>query len=344
MAFNFPAQSLISPSTILPELVISQSQRSGWARTVGGGEPMVRLQPGSKMVYIRGLTQNSSVAVSQSAHQNLPAATISGSISGTPVYILQSGAVFDHHDVQAASGWGVNLNDAIDQAHHQGMCVQLRNMTFYGIKSAAGEGLINAPNVTVSLPPADTAGKVGIINYAPDQLAKFILAEIGALQSRMLAFGQPTRIVICAPQRVLSILELSGIVQLASYQLPGGGTASVSGLVEKVAQAAGVTIEWTVDDTLKARGVVYSGTNRDIIIVTAPDLPTTGDDGTNSFASIAPNMKSNNLMLVDRAAPTKYMTPIARNSTDVYYEMLSTSGWALRPEATTLIEIPYIAG
>lgn len=337
MSFNLQAQQIISPSTILPELIIQQSQRSGWADAVANKAPSIKLQPGSKMVYVRGLSMRSQVAVSQSAHNNLPSASFDGQINGTPVYLLRASSTYDHHDAIAASGWGVSVDSMIDAAYRESFCVQLRNMFLHGFKSGSGEGLLNAAGVTQAIVPPSTTAQINLTTYEPDQFAKYLLTQIGALLSRLLAFGRSSRVVVVVPQRVASYMQLSGIVQLASYQLPGGGTSSVSGLLTNVSAQAGITVEYAIDDTLAGAGL----NGADAILITCPERPVNGNDGTNSFASVAPSLSANNLMLVDRALPTKYTSPVANNGTNVLYEMSATCGWALVPQATTIVNIQY---
>jgi hypothetical protein len=99
------------------------------------------------------------------------------------------------------------------------------------------------------------------------------------------------------------------------------------------------TIEWTYDDTLIGAGA--GGT--DAIILTMPEVkkPAGRPFNTNEFAMIAPGLEACALQYIDMAAPREIPTPIPGGAIDVLSEWRSTPGWALRPEATTIISMQY---
>jgi hypothetical protein len=65
--------------------------------------------------------------------------------------------------------------------------------------------------------------------------------------------------------------------------------------------------------------------------------PDGGRINTNAFAELTPGLQACSIQLVDRAAPTEITAPLTAGAVDVVSELRSTSGWAPRPEALTLI-------
>ena len=51
--------------------------------------------------------------------------------------------------------------------------------------------------------------------------------------TRTMQLGRQQRVVILGPQRILGAMEIQQIVQLTSYQRPGGGTDTVGNTVKK---------------------------------------------------------------------------------------------------------------
>ena len=337
---NFPALKIVQPSTILPEMVLQQSQRSGWKNLFGGGIQS-RIKEGDKVVYMRGLTMtNNGVVATQGSTMQLPSVTFTPRLAQARVLLLQSGANYDHHDLAGASNHGFALPAALDLAHEQGMAHQKRNMDLFGLRS--DEGLLN--QVThISVAADQTTGATTWSAYNAGELAVDVLAgTINDLAIATYTLGVPNKAVILAPQRIISLLMSRKVVQLFSFQMVGGGTATSGEMAQKLCANVNLEVEMYPDETLKNAG---SG-SKDVVIVSIPELtpyqqvePDALD--TNSFGELQPNTKSNNLSLVDRAKPTRIVSPLPRGATDVLYELGATCGWAIRPETTVALEMIY---
>lgn len=61
---------------------------------------------------------------------------------------------------------------------------------------------------------------------------------------------------------------------------------------------------------------------------------------TNEFARLSPSLEATSLMLCDMAAPRE-IPPDCRRGDRCAFELRSTSGWVLRPEALTIISMKY---
>lgn len=337
---NFPALKIVQPSTILPEMVLQQSQRSGFAKVFGGGI-QARIKEGDKVVYMRGLSMaNNGVVATQGSTMQLPSVTFTPKLAQTRVVLLQSGANYDHHDLAGATNHGFALPAALDLAHEQGMAHQVRNMALHGLRS--DEGLLN--QIThISVAADQTTGATTWSGYNAGELAVDVLAgTINDLAIATYTLGVPNKAVILAPQRVISLLMSRKVVQLFSFQMPGGGTATSGEMASRLCANVNLTVEMYPDETLKNAG---SG-SKDIVIISIPELTpyqTVDIDAldTNAFGELQPNTKSNNLLLQDRAKPTRIVSPLPRGATDVLYELSSTCGWALRPETSVALEMTY---
>ena len=103
--------------------------------------------------------------------------------------------------------------------------------------------------------------------------------------------------------------------------------------------ANGDTIVWAYDDTLIGKG---AGGN-DAVLVVMPEVekPNGGRINTNEFAKLAPGIEACTLMYADMAAPREIVSPLPGGATDVLSEWRITSGWAIRPEAVTVLSLQY---
>ncbi|HAW3351302.1 TPA: DUF2184 domain-containing protein [Escherichia coli] len=343
MAAITPSYTIVNPSYIAPELILSQQQASGAFDTIASGNPQVRLGVGDQYVYMRRLDIRTQVTSSQSGNGNqLPSVAMEARMISTPTYMFRCRGIYDHHDQAAAGNWNVSLPEAQRLGMRQGIFQQLRNSLLYGMNPAGGEGLLNTAGATTETLPADSSGNTTVLTYDHGQMAVYILGHVQAALTRTMQLGRQLRVVICGPQRVLGAMEIQQIVQLTSYQRPGGGTETVSGTVKNVAKDAGIQIDWVYDDTLIGKGA--GGT--DAVIITIPEIETPMVNSvvnTNEFAKLSPNLAANALMFCDMAAPREIPTPIPGGAIDVLSEMRATSGWAVRPEAITILSMAYSA-
>lgn len=222
-----PATTIVSPSMVLPEMIVQQSMASGAFEVLAGGAPAVKISSSDLMVYQKYLRMTSQAQVSQSLPGQLPSSSISGGYDGMMTYRISSRSQYSYLDTDAADRWGYSLIEGLRLANRQGHAQMLRNMLLYGVNAANNEGITNSPNaVTLNL-GNDSKGNDSYTTWDSGEMAKFMLGLIADQKTRMLLLGQPLTTVILSPQRFMKALEWTGIVELTSYQRPGGGTGTV---------------------------------------------------------------------------------------------------------------------
>lgn len=334
-----PAFAVVNPSYIEPGLLIPYTQASGAFETLAAGEPLPRLGDGDLWVYMKRMDLRTKVAAGQSAYNSLPSISTALGMISTPTYLLRVRAEYDHHDTAAMGRWGVSIVETQRLGMRQGHFQLARTALLYGMNPANGEGLVNTAGATaVSLPP-DTNGNTTLVTYDNGQMATFLLTQIGAIKSRTNQLGIGHKLTILGPQRILGAMEYQNIVQLTQFQRPGGGSATTAGLFKDVAAMNDDEITWVYDDTLIGKGA--GGT--DAVIINMPEVtkPQGSKINTNEFAKLAPGIEACALMYCDMAAPREIPTPIPGGAIDILSEWRITSGWAVRPEALTVVSIQY---
>lgn len=342
MAVTFPAQAKITPSFSEPNLVVTYAQASGCWSLLPDGKPTVKISSDDLAVYINHLDIRSQAQSSQFAPNFLPSATLKGSFYQTATYLIRVRADYDRHDMAAAANYAVGLPNAYELAMRQGIYQQARTALLYGLTPSNGEGLLNAPGATlVNLPP-DPYGATTVTTYDNGAMAIFILQEIVDIINRMYMTGgdmKGIKVRILSPQRIFVNFQISQIVQVTSFQRPGGGTATVGQTVQEVLSEAGIDLEWGYDDTLIGKG---SG-GADAVIITVPELeiPTIPGINTNEFGEVNPNLKGVNLQYADMPAPMKIPTPIPDGGITEVYEQRFTCGWNIRPQGLTIVSMTY---
>lgn len=340
MANIAPSFVMVNPSFVDPGILLPYSQASGAFETLADGQPLTRLSDGDLYVYMKRLDVRTKVAAGQSAYNNLPSISTTLSMISTPTYLLRARGEYDHHDTAAMGRWGVSIVEAqrlgMQQAHFQ----LARNALLYGFNPANGEGLLNTQGATtISLPP-DSFGNDTVTTYDNGQMAFFLLAQISAIKTRTNQLGIGHKFTILGPQRVLSVFEYQNIVQLTQYQRIGAGVNSTAGVVKDVAEWNDDEISWVYDDTLIGKG--QGGTDAVLIVMPEVTKPQ-GSPGpnTNVFAKLAPGIEACTTMYSDMAAPREITTPLPGGAVDVLSEWRITSGWAVRPEAVTVVSMTY---
>lgn len=328
------------PSMVVPEILMQYNQPSGVFEAFAGSAPEVKIGSEDLAVYVKRLDIRTATAQGRNAANMLPSVSINASMISTPTYLVRARAEFDHHDTAQAGNWGYALPEAYRNGMRQAIFQQMRLAALYGMTPSSGEGLVNTSGATATTLPADSFGNTTIQTYDNGQMALYLLGLVAAIKIRTYQTGVNQRIVILGPQRVLALWQNVGIVQLTSYQRPGGGSATVGGTVAGVLEMAGDTVQFAYDDTLIGKG---SG-GKDAIIITLPEveLPKQMSNiNTNEFAKTSPSMKGSNLMYQDMAAPRELPTPIPGGAMDIISELRITSGWCLRPEAITILSATY---
>jgi hypothetical protein len=337
----FPTGAKVIPSFTEPELIITYAQASGAFNALSGGKPRVKIGPEDMAVYVNTLDLRTEVVAGQSPSNLLPSAELAVDYYSTPTYIYRARAIWDHHDMARAAIWNVSLPTAQDLAMRQGIFQQMRNALLYGFSPGNGEGLLNTVGATkVTLPP-DSYGNATVSTYDNGQMAIYFLGQVVTLKTRMFQSGGNIKnnIVAISPQRDFLQFQEQNIVQVTSYQRPGAGTDTTGGVIKGVLAENGDTFTWHFDDTL-----IGQGTNGyDAVLLTMPEIeqPTLPGIDTNMFAGLQPNIKATNLMYVNMAAPMKIPSPTPDGAITEIQELRGTSGWNIRPQAITIISLPY---
>lgn len=339
MAGVTPSYVMVHPSYVMPEIILQYQQASGAFETLHGGEPMARLGQGDLVAYVKAFDVRTAEASGQSAYNQLPSVSITPRMVSTATYLIRVRAEYDHHELAAFGQWGASLVEAQRLGVRQGVFQQMRSGLLYGMGGNPGEGLLNTNGATAVSLPADSNGHTTISTYDNGQLGIFFLSQLGALKTRIMAIGTPMKIVILAPQRVISQVSYAGVVQLTQFQRAGSGSVTTGQMVDDVAGAQGDTVEWFADDTLIGKGA--GGT--DAIIFTVPEVkkPVGSPINTNEFAKLTPGMEGVNIQLCDMVAPREIPTPLPGGAIDVLSELRITSGWVLRPDGLTIISAGF---
>jgi hypothetical protein len=339
MATITPSWTQVHPSFVEPEVVLQYQQASGAFEVLAGREPRVKIGSEDLYVYLRRFDIRTRVAAGQTAYNQLPSVSIIPSIISAPTYLLRVRAEYDHHDTANLANWGLPIVEAQRLGMRQGHFQLARNALLYGMNSANGEGLVNAPGaVTTNLPP-DSFGNTTFVTYDNGQMAIFLLTQIAALKTRTMQFGLPHRFVFLGPQRLLGGMATQNIVQLTSFQRPGGGTATTAGVVQAVEEDNGDSIMFAYDDTLIGKGA--SGNDAIVLVMPEVEKPRGRLYNTNEFAQIAPGLEGTTLMYADVSAPIEIPTPLPGGAIDVLSEWRISPGWAIRPEAISVISMQY---
>jgi hypothetical protein len=336
----FPAFSIVQPSHMEPNLILAYSQKSGAFETLGGAKPRTQLSEGDQYVYARTLDIRTRTSAGQSGYNMLNSPSLVPNLISTPTYLVRTRVDFDHHDTAAAGNWGFGLMEGYRKAMRQAIFQFMRIALLYGVTPSNGEGLTNTGGATAVNFPEDENSHTTLSTMDNGWIASVLLSQIAALKTRINAIGQGAlRIVILAPQRVISLFDYN-IVEITSYQRPGAGSNTISGTVEDIGAWNKDEIIFCVDDTLLGKG---AGGN-DLIIITAPEIINPqegGEPNTNEFGTLQPGLLAANLQYTDMDAPREIPTPIPGGGIDVVAEQRMSSGWGLRPEATTLLSAQY---
>jgi hypothetical protein len=327
------------PAFIEPELLLQYNQASGAFAALATGNPLVKIGSEDKYVYIRAVNVRTKLNIGQATGNQIPSATVVPRMINCPTYNQRLRAEYDHHDTAMMSEWNISIVEAQRLAMRQGHFQLLRNNLLYGIVPGNGEGLLNQGGITTTTLPPDSFGNDSARTYDNGQMATYLLSILSATKTRTMQLGIPHRFTILGPQRILGIFEYQNIVQLTSYQRPGAGSSTTAGTVKDVAGWNGDTIDWVYDDTLIGQGA--GGTDAILIVMPEVDKPRGNVFNTNEFATLQPGLAACTLMYTDVAAPIEIPTPLPGGAIDVLSEMRASPGWAVRPEAVTLLSMTY---
>ena len=338
MSLIAPAFTTLNPHYMMPEAILPISQASGAFDLLPTGEPLVRLGEGDLAVYMRRLDVRTKVAGGQAAYNSLPSADVVVGMISTASYLLRAQAIYDHHESAAAGRNGFSLTEAYRLANHQGFAQFMRLGLIYGFNPANGEGIINANGATALNLPADSFGNTTVTTYDNGQMAFLFAQWILAIKTRTNQLGIGRKFTILGPQRTLGVFEYN-VVQLTSYQRPGGGTSSTAGIAKSILMDNGDELIWAYDDTLIGKGA--GGTDAVIIAMPEIERPKGSAINTNKFAELAPGQDAMMLQLCDMVSPREITVPLALGAVSTLFELRTTSGWGFRPEAITVVSMPY---
>lgn len=339
MALNASAYQMIEPSFTEPQLLIQFQQASGYVALLEGETLRTRLAEDDLLVYMKGINVRTKIAGSQASANELPGVDIATSMISTMTYRFKCRSGYDHHDVAAANRWGFSLPEAYRKGMWQAHFQMDRDAALFGLNPQNGEGFVNAPGATATNLPPDQFGNTTISTYDNGQMSQFLLSLVKLIKTRTLQGGMPVHISMLGPQRSMLQFEYN-IVQLTSYQRPGGGTSSTVETLRTVLLSNGDTLTWAYDDTLQGAG---GNTNTDLILIGMPEVkvPEATNGNTNFFATLQPNNPTCLTQYCDSAAPIEIISPMAGGATDVITERRVTPGWAVRPEALTILSVLY---
>jgi hypothetical protein len=334
-----PSFTVVNPSFVEPGIILPYVQASGAFDTLAEGEPLVRLADGDLYVYAKRLDVRTRMAAGQAAYNLLPSVSIGMSQISTASYEMRVRAEWDHHDTAAMGRWGVNIVEAFRLGMRQGHFQLARNALLYGFNPVSGEGLINAQGATtVNLPP-DSNGNDTMITYDNGELGVWFLTQIQALKTRCNQLGIGRSFTILGPQRDLGIMEYQNIVQLVQFQREGAGSRTTAGMIKDVVGLNDDDIIWVYDDTLIGKGA--GGTDAIFLVMPEVKKPAGSKINTNEIAKLAPGIEACTLMYADMAAPREIPTPLAGGAIDTLSEWRITSGWGVRPEAITIMNVQF---
>lgn len=338
MALEAGALALIHPSFIEPELLIQTNQVSGFIDVLAGGQPRIRLEEDDLYIYMKQLNVRTKVAGGTATYNELPGVNISANYIQSPTYKLRTRAEYDHNDTRAASRWGFALPQAYSLGMRQGNYQLARDCCLYGFNPQNGEGIVNAPGaLALNLPP-DSQGNDTVETYDNGEMAFFMAQEMLAIKTRTYQLGIGREFTWLGPQRTLGLFEYN-VVQLVQYQRPGAGSLSSKGTLDAITMPNGDRIKWSYDDTLIGKGA--NGSDLVILIMPEVEQPKGSGINTNEFAKLQPSNGVCSTMYADMAAPREIISPLAGGATDVLTEWRISPGWAVRPEAVTLISMVF---
>lgn len=339
MAIQAGAYAIVRPSFEEPEILLQYNQASAFVDTLADRQLRTRLAEDDLFVYMKQLNLRTKVAAGQASANELPGVDIAASQLSTATYLFKCRSQYDHHDVRAGANWGFSTVEAYRLGMRQAHFQFARDATLFGMHPELGEGLLNAPGATaVNLPP-DMNGNDTVLTYDNGEMAFFLAQQIQAVKTRTMQLGLGKQFTILGPQRTLGQFEYN-VVQLVQFQREGAGSASTAGTLKDILMKNGDELIWGYDDSLQGAGATA---NDDVVILVMPEVtkPAGGKVNTNEFAKLTPGNAVCTTQYCDMPAPREILSPMAGGATDFMTEWRLTSGWAPRPQALTLITMPY---
>lgn len=338
MSLELSAFVTVNPHFMEPEILVQYTQASGFIDLLRGGSLRPNLAEDDLLVYAKQLNLRTRVAAGQSTYNELPSVDLAMNMISTPSYMFRTRVQYNHHDVRAGGQWGLGVPEAYRLGMRQGHFQMARDASLFGMHPEYGEGLINAPGATFTNLPADSFGHTTVSTYDNGEMAFFLLGLLLATKVRTTQLGIGRHFAFLGPQRTLGLFQYN-VVQLTQYQRVGAGTSSTAELLAAVAMANGDTVSYGFDDTLQGAGPNGS----DYVLLSMPEVevPSTAGINTNAFATVTPNNPTCVTQYCDMAAPREIVSPMPDGFTNVLTEWRNTSGWAVRPQALTVVAMPF---
>lgn len=339
MTAYFPAVTRVTPGYVDPSFIVEVFQASGFPIVLSGNAPKVRLGSEDLVVYKKKLGFKTRSQSGQSRGNLLPSADIVAEQYSCPAYKQRVRNDFRSADSGMASVWGVSLMQALDVLGQLSINQAMRSGCLFGFNPMNAEGLTNSPLATRVTVPADSMGNTDAQNYIAGELAVVFLEYMQDLANRTYQTGvKDLTFKILSPQRMFGYFGMTGIVSLGSFQKDGAGVATIPGMMLDILARNGYKFELAYDDLLIGKGA--NGTDLMILTIDTVVQPTKGAWNTNLSSNIMPSDGDVNVMYCDMGAPKIEESPIPEGLTQIQ-ELNCTPGWNLRPEALTLISMPF---
>lgn len=323
-----------------PNFLLTKVLRSGAFRLLGEARP--RAMPlATPQVMIRTLTNRGEAMVGENVTRNLPIGTLP--VLGAfyiPTYSIASTVMYNSIDSLRSKENSYDLRSMLDDGMKQTFRLTERNLLIYGAKNAPNEGILNAVGAYAHTLDPDQFGVSNISNMDQGYLATALSGLASDIVQKAMAVGEPTRLVILAPQRIITVLTSRKVVQLTDYQRPGAGVAGAGEMAAALLANISVNFELAVDDSLIGKG--KNGT--DLIIIGVPEIPPDSGEinSTNAVYAGFPNKENGCIVQY-----TDSYMPIAKSAItfpgelQVVYSKNTTSGIVVRPELFSLISVAY---
>lgn len=329
----------VNPSFHEPEILLQYNQASGFVDTLADRQLRARLAEDDLFVYMKQLNLRTKMAAGTASYNELPGVDIAASQLSTPTYLFKARSEYDHHDVRAGANWGFSTVEAYRLGMRQAHFQFARDACLFGMNPQEGEGIVNAPGATALNLPPDMNNVSTATGYDNGEMAFFLASQMGQIKTRTMQLGIGKQFTILGPQRTLQLFEYN-VVQLTQFQREGAGTASTAGTLKDILMKNGDEIIWAYDDSLQGAGPTA---NDDIVILIMPEVtkPAGGKVNTNEFAKLSPGNAVCSTQYCDMPAPREIISPLAGGATDFMTEWRLTSGWVPRPQAVTIITMPF---
>lgn len=340
---------MLDRSMVVPGVMVQRAQKRGTLNLIAGGKPKNVLNQNVQKVYINGIRYRGLAKASREPGNELPSVSFNTTQKATNAYWLSTSTKYSVWDDDNAKFSGLNAPQIQNMIAHGAIADLTAILALYGTGEGMSEGIMNSPGVFEENLPADSNGALSLRTYDAGEFAQYFLQLTVDAETRMLTVGLDREQVlnVLMPQRVLGYLRRSSVIKLTSgIQRDGGGVHTIEGRIQAVATSpnGNISINFYVDDTLIGKGAGGS----DAVVMCYPGFPDTPDDiyNTDALAALPNSIQEMVAMYTAHSQPMEIESPAVDGSQGVYttYHTKVTPGWALRPEAVTILSLPYDEG